>query len=268
MDNIPNSPQANGRQLAIVTGASTGIGFELAKLCAQNGFDLMLAADEPLTDAAEACRALGAQVETVEVDLATVPGVDTLVARVGARPVEALLANAGHGLGQAFLDQDFEEVQHVIDTNVTGTIYLIHRIGRDMRARHRGRILITGSVAGYLPGSFHAVFNGTKAFIDSFSYALRNELKDSGVSVTLLMPGPTETHFFQRAGLMDTKVGQDEKDDPADVARDGFDAMMKGSSDVVSGWQNKIETTIASVTPNELLAAQHRKQTEPGSGRQ
>jgi uncharacterized protein len=256
---------AHSRPLAVVTGASSGIGYELARLCAQSGFNLVLAADEPLAAAAEAFRAVGAAVETVETDLATLEGVHMLVQTVGERPVDALLANAGHGLGQGFLDQDFDEVQHVIDTNVTGTVYLIHQIGRRMRARGRGRILITGSVAGYMPGSFHAVYNGTKAFIDSFSYALRNELKDTGVSVTCLMPGVTDTRFFERAGLTDTQYGSGEKDDPADVAKDGFDAMMSGVADVVSGWKNKIQTTIANVTPNEMLAGQHRKQAEPGS---
>ena len=267
MANTPNSSQYSGRQLAVVTGASTGIGYELAKLCASNGFDLVIAADEPLEQAAEDCRRLGANVEIVDADLSTFEGVDDLVEKIGSRPVEALLANAGHGLGQAFLDQDFDEIQHVIDTNITGTVYLIHTIGQRLRANGRGRILITGSVAGYMPGSFQAVYNGTKAFIDSFSYALRNELKDSGVSITLLMPGPTETHFFERAGLMDTKVGQDEKDDPADVAKDGFDAMMGGTADVVSGWKNKIQTSVANLTPNEVLAEQHRKMAAPGTGK-
>jgi short-subunit dehydrogenase len=251
----------------VVTGSSTGIGFELAKLCAAHGFDLILAADEPLEHAAQTVRGLGANVETAVVDLATRPGVDTLVRTIGERTVDALLANAGHGLGQAFLDQDFEEIEHVIDTNITGTIYLIHQIGWRMRERGAGKILITGSIAGFMPGTYHAVYNGTKAFIDSFSFALRNELKDSGVTVTCLMPGATETEFFERAGLTDTKVGQDRKDDPADVAKDGFDAMMKGDADVVSGWKNKVQTTIANVTPAEMLAEQHRKMAEPGSGR-
>ena len=263
------SPQAHtrARPLAVVTGASSGIGYELAKLCATNGFDLILAADERLEQAAETFRSLGANIETAVVDLATRPGVDTLVRTIGDRTVDALLANAGHGLGQAFLDQDFEEIQHVIDTNITGTIYLIHRIAWKMRERGAGKILITGSVAGFMPGTYHAVYNGTKAFIDSFSYALRAELKDSGVTVTWLMPGATETDFFERAGLTDTKVGQDQKDDPADVAKDGFDAMMKGDADVVSGWKNKVMTTVANVTPAEMLAEQHRKMAEPGSGR-
>ncbi len=249
-----------------MTGASSGIGLELARRCATHGFDLLLCADEPLDDAAAICAHEGATVETVQADLATTAGVEALVTSVGARQVDALLANAGHGLGQAFLDQDFDEVQHVIDTNITGTIYLIHQVGRAMRARGAGRILITGSIAGYMPGSFHAVYNGSKAFIDSFAYALRNELKDSGVTVTCLMPGATETNFFRRAGMEDTKVGTSEKDDPADVARDGFDAMMSGEAEVVSGWTNKVQTTIANVTPNEMLAEQHRKMAEPGSG--
>ncbi len=254
------------RPLAVVTGASSGIGYELAKLCAENGYDLVVAADTPLAESVGAFRDLGAEVTAVETDLATVEGVDELYEAIGGRPVDALLANAGHGLGRAFLDQDFEEVRHVIDTNITGTVYLIQKVGRDMRARNKGRILITGSIAGFMPGSFQAVYNGTKAFIDSFSFALRNELKETEITVTCLMPGATETEFFERADMLDTKVGQQEKDDPAKVAKDGFDAMMAGEGDVVSGWQNKLQTTIANVTPAGVLAEQHRKMAEPGTG--
>jgi short-subunit dehydrogenase len=256
------------RPLAVVTGASTGIGYELARECVANGFDLVIAADQPEIDqAARDFRAIGAEVTAVQTDLATLDGVDELVAAVrgSGRPVGALLANAGHGLGGAFLDQDFSEARHVIDTNITGTIYLIHEIGRDMRARGEGRILITGSIAGFMPGSFQAVYNGTKAFIDNFSFALRNELKDSGVTVTCLMPGATDTEFFERADMLDTKVGSGKKDDPAMVAQVGFKAMMNGEGDVVAGWKNKIQTTLANVTPAGMLAEQHRKQAEPGS---
>jgi short-subunit dehydrogenase len=259
---------SNTRPLAIITGASSGIGYELAKLCAENGFDLLVAADQPeINQAAQDFRALGVEVEAVETDLATREGVDKLYTATKGRPVDALLANAGHGLGHGFLDQDFDEVRHVIDTNITGTIYLIQKVGKDMRARSQGRILITGSIAGFMPGTFQAVYNGTKAFIDSFSFALRNELKDTGVTVTCLMPGATETEFFERADMLDTKVGQQKKDDPADVARDGFEAMMNGEGDVVSGWKNKLQTTIANVTPAGVLAEQHRKMAEPGSGK-
>jgi len=256
------------RPLAIVTGASAGIGYELARECVAHGFDLVIAADQPkIQEVAQELRAAGAEVIAVEADLATLEGVDRLYEAASAlnRPVAALLANAGHGLGRAFLDQDFDRVRHVVDTNVTGTIYLIHKIGRDMRARGMGRILITGSIGGYVPGSFQAVYNATKAFIDSFSFALRNELKDAGVSVTCLMPGPTDTEFFGRADMLDTKVGQAKKDDPAAVAKSGFRAMMRGEADVVTGWKNKVQTTLANVTPPGMLAEQHRKMAEPGT---
>ena len=210
-------------------------------------------------------RTLGAQVEAIQADLATREGVDALYAAIQGRSVDALLANAGRGLGRAFLDQDFQEIQRVIDTNITGTIDLIQRVGRDMRSRGKGRILITGSIAGFMPGTFQAVYNGTKAFLDSFSFAVRNELKDSGVTVTCLMPGATETEFFERADMMDTKVGTQKKDDPADVARTGFDAMMEGEGDVVSGWKNKMQSAMALITPSSVLAEQHRKMAEPGT---
>lgn len=253
--------------LAIVTGASSGIGYELARCCAQHGFDLLIAADEPgIEDAATQLRTIGVQVEALQVDLATAGGVDQLYKMVANRKVAALLANAGRGLGHGFLDQDFDQVRHVIDTNITGTTYLIQKVGRDMRAHGEGKILITGSIAGFIPGSFQAVYNGSKAFLDSFSFALRNELKDSGVTVSVLMPGPTDTEFFARADMLDTQVGQDnKKSDPADVAKVGFDAMMSGEGDVVAGWKNKIQVALANVTPAPILAEQHRKMAEPGS---
>jgi short-subunit dehydrogenase len=256
----------NHGKLAVVTGASTGIGYELAKRCAEDGFDLLVAADEPeIHTAADDFKKLGVEVEAIEADLATVEGVEELYRATQGRSVDALLANAGIGLGGAFLDQDFGDVRHVIDTNITGTIYLAQKVGKDMRERGQGRILFTGSIAGFTPGTFNAAYNGTKAFIDSFSFALRNELKDTGVTVTCLMPGATETEFFERAGMLDTKIGQSEKDDPADVAKVGYEAMMQGEGDVVSGWKNKVLSAAATVTPSSVLAEQHRKKAEPGS---
>ena len=255
-------------RFAIVTGASSGIGYELAKICAGEGYDLLMAADAPeIHGAADSLRQTGATVEAVEVDLATIAGVDMLYAAARRRPVDALFANAGHGLGRAFLDQEFDEVRHVIDTNITGTVYLIQKVARDMRARREGRILITGSIAGFMPGTFQAVYNGTKAFIDSFAFALRAELKDTNVTITCLMPGATETDFFARADMLDTRVGQAKKDDPAMVARTGYDAMMRGDGDVVSGWKNKLQSAIANITPAGILAEQHRKMAEPGSAK-
>jgi len=262
---------AQDRPLAVVTGASSGIGRELAKLCVEHGFDLVIAADEPaILSAAAELRRDGAQVTPVEADLATPQGIDSLMAAIDrtGRPVEALFANAGRGLGHGFLDQDFAAIKRVVDTNITGTIDLVHRIGRQMRTRNRGRILLTGSIAGFMPGSFQAVYNGTKSFIDSFAFALRNELKDTEIVVSCLMPGPTETRFFERAGMLDTAVGQQEKDDAAMVARTGFEALMRGEADVVSGWKNKLQTVLANVTPAGYLAEQHRKLAEPGSAKE
>ncbi len=263
---MSSSLPAGQRPLAIVTGASSGIGYELAKCCAREGFNLLVAADEPaIQDAAEDFRKLGAAVDAVQADLSTTDGVDSLCAAIKGRPVEALLANAGRGLGHGFLDQDWTEARKVVDTNVTGTICLIHKVGRDMRARKQGRILITGSIAGFLPGTYQAVYNATKSFLDSFSFALRHEVQDQGITVTCLMPGATETEFFERADMMDTKVGTSSKQDAASVAEAGFKAMMEGEGDVVTGWKNKLQTAIASVTPAGLLAEMHRKQAEPGS---
>jgi short-subunit dehydrogenase len=252
------------RPLAVITGASSGIGYELAHLCAKNGYDLVIAADRPeIHQAANHFRSHGVTVESIETDLATVDGVNKLYAALHGMPVDVLCANAGQGLGHAFLDQDFTAVKKVIDTNITGTVYLLQKIGRDMRSRGSGRILITGSIAGFMPGAFQAVYNGTKAFIDSFSFALRNELMESGVTVTCLMPGATETDFFDRAGMRNTRVGQGPKDDPAEVAEVGFNAMMRGDGDIVSGWKNKISTSLAAITPASMLAQQHRKMAEP-----
>ena len=254
-------------KFAIITGASTGIGLELALLAARDGYDLLVAADTPLGAAATTLRDLGVPAETVEADLATIEGVDRVLDQAGGRQIDLLCANAGHGLGHAFLEQDVAAWRHVIDTNVTGTLYLLHRVLGDMVARNAGKVLVTGSIAGFIPGSFQAVYNGSKAFIDNFTDALRNEIKQAdGVTLTTLMPGPVDTEFFRRADMMDTSVGADpHKEDPAMTARHGWDALMQGKASVVSGLKNKIQQAVANVTPAAVLAEQHRKMAEPGS---
>lgn len=255
-------------KFAIVTGASTGIGLELARCCARDGYDLLIAANEPaIEDAASVLRqekGVGS-VQAMNADLATIEGVDKLVAAVEGRPVDVLMANAGRGLGDSFLDQEFAGIRAVIDTNVLGTTYLLHKVGREMRNCNEGRILITGSIAGFTPASFQAVYNASKAFLNSLSFALREELTETNITVTCLMPGATETEFFRRADMLDTKVGTEEKDDAAMVAQTGYRAMLKGESDVVTGMKNKIQSAVANVMPNEVLAKQHRKMAEPGT---
>jgi len=255
-------------KLAIVTGASTGIGFELATLAAKEGYDLIVVADEPLIDAAASdFKQFGTEVQSVQTDLSTIEGVDTLLAAANGQPVDLVCANAGIGTGGPFLEQDVASWRHSIDTNVTGTVYLLQKTLSAMVARGAGKVLVTGSIAGYIPGSFNAVYNATKAFIDNFTEALRNELKEvEGVTLTTLMPGPTDTEFFARADMLDTKVGQQQKADPAKVAKDGWDALMAGKGHIVSGLSNKLQVAGSGIMPQSVLAEMHRGMAELGTG--
>lgn len=260
----------DAREFALVTGASSGIGLELAKVFAQHGYDLLITADEPaIDDAAETLRALGAQVDSVQLDLAQQEGVDRLYERVRAagRPLDAAALNAGRAVGGAFLDNDFAEERRSIDLNVVSTVHLAKHVLRDMVARGEGRVLFTSSIAAEMPGPYYAVYAATKAFVQSFAEAVRNELKDTNVVVTALQPGATDTNFFARAGMEDTKVGVSRKSDPADVAREGFEALMKGKDHVVAAMtKEKIQVAAAQVTPEPILAQMHGKQVKPGSG--
>jgi short-subunit dehydrogenase len=257
------------RPFAIVTGGSSGIGLELAKQFLHNGFDVLIAADTRIEEATEELRAIAGEdrVASVWVDLSTFDGVKELHEEVTKRnrKVDVLAANAGVGLGGSFFDQEREAWLKVVQTNIIGTLDLIHLVGRDLRAGRQGRILITSSIASQIPGSFNAVYNATKAFLQSFSFAIRNELKDTGVTVTALLPGVTDTDFFERAGMEDTKIGQEDKDDPAAVAKIGFKALMDGEGDVVFGMKNKIRRVAAKFTSDDSLAETHRRMSEPGT---
>jgi uncharacterized protein len=258
------------RQLAVVTGASSGIGLELARLFAADGFDLVIAAeDDELQNAADALRIGGGRtVEAVQVDLATPEGVEELVARV-ERPPQALALNAGIGAGGAFIgDTALADELKLIDLNVRSTVHLAKLLLPRMVERREGRVLVTSSVASTMPGPFQAVYNASKSFVQSFALALRNELKDTGVTVTSLMPGPTETEFFARADMLDTKVGTGDKDDAADVARDGYEAMMAGKERVVShSLSTKAQGRGSRFLPDSAKAEMHRRQAEPGTAK-
>jgi uncharacterized protein len=262
----------SAKPLAAVTGASSGIGFELARQFASNGFDLIVAAeDDAIAAAAQELRGAGSAVEDVQVDLATEDGVEQLYRRLRAsgRPVDALALNAGIGAGGAFAtDTDLHDELRLVDLNVRSTVHLAKRVVRDMVARDEGRVLFTSSIASTMPGSFQAVYNASKSFVQSFALALRNELKDTGVSITSLMPGPTDTEFFERADMLDTKVGADDKDDPADVARDGFEALMAGRERVVSAsMKTKLQGRGSRFLPDSAKAEMHRKMAEPGTAK-
>jgi uncharacterized protein len=259
------------RPLVLVTGASSGIGLELARQFAEHGFDLIIAAEDD--DIQPVAGELGdrASVEAVQVDLATATGVEDLQRRIEAagRPLDAAAINAGIGAGGAFAtDTELEDELKLVDLNVRSTVHLAKYVVRGMVDRGEGRILFTSSIASTMPGSFQAVYNASKSFVQSFALALRNELKDSGVTVTSLMPGPTDTEFFERADMLDTKVGAGDKDDPADVARDGFEALMNGDERVVSASRStKLQGRASRLMPDGVKAAMHRRMAEPGSGK-
>jgi uncharacterized protein len=261
---------ASNRPFAVVTGASAGIGFELAKQCIEHDFDLLICAeDQGIHEAARHLGAAGAVVEAVRADLATFEGCEKLVERVTAmaRPLDALLLNAGIGVSGAFVQTPLEDEMRMIGLNVNAVIHLAKRLVPRMVNRGQGRVLITASVASTSPAPFLAVYGATKAFDLSFAEALRYELKDTGVTVTALQPGATDTEFFARADMENTKVAQRDKDDPADVAKRGFEAMMAGKDKVIAAsFKSKLEGIAGEVLPEPTKAKMQADQTRPGTG--
>jgi short-subunit dehydrogenase len=260
----------SARPLALVTGASSGIGRELAKQFAENGFDLIVAAEDvELDDATEELRGMGAVVAPVSVDLTKRADVERLVAAVrgSGRALDAAALNAGVGHGGRFAETDLNAELGIVELNCAATVQLAKAVVQDMSARGQGRILFTSSIASQAPEPFQAVYGASKAFVQSLAMALREELKDSGVSVTALLPGPTDTEFFDRAELTDTKLGaSDSKDDPAQVARQGFDGLMKGDPSVFAGsLSSKAMGRLSAVTPGNVATKLKRPMTEPGS---
>lgn len=254
---------------AVVTGASSGIGFGLAAQFANHGFDVLaVAEDDKIEQAASLLSEHGARVKALQLDLANFEGVEKLSSAIrdAGRPLDAIAINAGVGLNGPFWRSDLEAQLNLINLNVTSAVHLTHRVLQDMVRRGSGKILITSSIAATTPGPFDATYHASKAFLKSFAEGIREELKDSGVTVTTLMPGATETNFFNRAGHTDTKLGQSEKDPAFEVAKDGYEALMEGKDHVVAGsFKNKVEAALAHVVPDTVAAKQARKGSEPGS---
>ncbi len=263
-------PNSSNRPFAVVTGASSGIGYELAKQFAQNGFDLLIVSAGPtISNAATQLQSFGTQVQSAQIDLANYEGVEKLYQTISSsgRALDSIAINAGVGVSGDFtLGTDLQEELNLIRLNVISPVHLAKRVLKDMVARGHGRVLFTSSIAGTMPAPFEAVYGASKAFLSSFAQAIRNELKDTGVTITALMPGATETNFFHRAGMDDTKIGASEKDDPAEVAKEGYEALMAGKDHVVAGsFKNKLQAAAGHGLPDPLVAEMHRKQSEPGS---
>jgi short-subunit dehydrogenase len=261
----PNPLEPMG--LAVVTGASTGIGFSLAKDLVRRAFDVVICAEEPVIhDRASELALSGRAVVPVQADLSTSDGVQSLyleTQRLG-RPIEILALNAGIGVNGRFTDTPLEDDLRVVDLNVRSTVHLAKLVGRDMVQRRHGRILVTSSVAAVAPGPFHATYAASKAFVHSFAEAIRVELKDTGVTVTSLMPGPTDTDFFRRADMEDTRVGSGPKDDPDEVAEDGLDALFAGKDSVVAGsFRNRVQAEAGTHLPDKIASAVMARMLKP-----
>jgi short-subunit dehydrogenase len=248
----------------VVTGASSGIGYELARELVNRGYEVLVTAENDIEAAAQR---LGGRVTAFKTDLATFQGVERLCEKIKelGKPLSIVAINAGVGVSGEFATQTrLEDELNLINLNVTSSVHLAKRVAQTMVGQGEGRILLTSSIASTMPGPYYAVYAASKAFIQSFAEALRNELHDRGVTVTSLMPGPTDTNFFARAGMLETPAGQGAKDDPAEVARMGIDALLAGKDAIVTvGMKNKMQAAAAKVLSEPTKAKLHRKQVEP-----
>lgn len=264
------------KPFAVVTGGSAGIGRELARQFASHGFDLLIVSrGEGLEEAAEELRALGAGVVTRAADLRSHEGVESVAQAIqdAGRPLDAIAINAGVGAGGAFVPgvaaraTTLEDELGLIQLNVASVVHLAKRVLPAMVERGQGKVLFTSSISGTTPVPFEAVYGASKAFVLSFAEAIRNELKDTGVTITILLPQQTETNFFHRAGEDDTKVGASPKADPAEVARQGFEALMAGREKVFGGGASvSLEGRVLNrVLPDSMKAERHARLSRPGS---
>ena len=265
------SPATPDRPLALVTGASTGIGAELAAGLAEQGHDLVVVADEPqIHETATRLRERGGSVQAVQVDLSGPEGVEQLHAtvRTGGRPVAVAVLNAGIAHWGRFHETDLAGDLRVVGLNVASTVHLAKLLLPGMVERGSGRLLLTSSIAATMPGPYYATYAASKAFVHSFAEALRDELRGTGVTVTSLMPGPTRTEFFARSGMTRTMVAAGPKDSPAKVAAQGLAAMMAGKAHVVAGNPlNRVQALTATLLPDVLSTRMHALMTRPRPGR-
>jgi len=257
----------NQQKTALITGGTSGIGKELAKLFAQDQYNLIIVARDQgeLDRTSSELSTSGVKVETIARDLSQMDEAFSLCRELSNRQIDVLVNDAGQGVYGLFKDNDIERELDIIHLNICATVILTKHFVQQMAARGGGRILNLGSVAGKLPGPWQAVYHATKAFVLSFTTAVREELKDSGVTLTALMPGVTDTDFFNKAGMNESKVVQDKEAmaDPADVAQAGYEALMAGKDRVIAGFKNKLEVNAANLMPDSTVAHNLYEQQKP-----
>lgn len=259
---------------AVITGASTGIGFELARQFGENGFDLLICSgSDEIFEAQKELEEMGFTVEAIKANLASYAGIENLYREIKKyeRAPDALAVNAGVGVGGSFIETSLNEEINLINLNIVSAVHLVKRVLPDMLDQNEGRILFTSSISSQMPSPFEAVYGASKAFITSFAESIRNEVKDSNISITIMMPGATNTNFFHRAHMDDTKAGAEMKydNDPAEVARQGFEALMAGKETVFAeSFLTKLQGRALKFLPEKFKASFHRKWSEPGSAEQ
>lgn len=260
---------SQNNNFALITGATSGIGYELAKLFAKDKYNLVIVArnEQELREKAQEFRQYGVEVAVIAKDLFKKEDAFSLIDEVTTMgiQVDVLVNNAAQGVYGLFKDNDLERELAIVDLNIASTIILTKHFVQQMVRRNSGKILNLASIASTVPGPWQAVYHGTKAFVLSFTEALRSELDGTEITVTALLPGVTDTDFFNKADMQESKAIQDEDAmaDPADVAKDGFDALMAGKDKVVSGFKNKMQVAMGNITPDSVLADQMKKQQEP-----
>lgn len=259
------------KSFAVITGASSGIGFELARQFGEHGFDLLIASStDDIFEAQDLLEEEGISVEAIKVNLATHKGVESLIQAIKSyeRPVEAIAINAGIGLGGRFIETNLNHEINLINLNVVSVVHLTKRILPLMIENNGGKILYTSSISSQMPSPFEAVYGASKAFITSFAESIRSEVKSSGITVTVLMPGATDTNFFHRAHMDDTKVGTEMKlqNRPEEVAKQGFTALMEGRERLFAeSFMTKLQGYAMKILPERAKAQIHKKWSEPGS---
>ncbi|MEJ7646385.1 MAG: SDR family oxidoreductase [Chryseolinea sp.] len=261
----------NTKQFALVTGGTSGIGYQLSKLLAEDGYNLVLVARDE-SDLQRVASELATQycIEAITIsrDLFDPENAFSVYDEVKSKAIDIqiLINDAGQGLYGEFITTDIRKELDIIQLNISSLVVLTKLFLKDMVERGSGKILNLSSIASKVPGPWQSVYHGTKAFVQSFTEAIRSEVKDSGVTITALLPGATATDFFNKADMNDAKIVKEGKlSDALDVARDGYKALMEGDDMIVSGIKNKLQVAISGVIPDARLADKMKKQQAPVS---